>query len=103
MNDPLGFIIATTLLYTFYRLFPRTIRCLFIALGLSLWRSSPASFRDMLEACNTPSSLHFSNSCKGNVSLLGVEIMVYTVAIMCVVEEVETIIRRGRLRDEKTT
>jgi hypothetical protein len=28
---------------------------------------------------------------------------VYTVAIMCVVEEVETIIRRGRLRDEKTT
>jgi hypothetical protein len=96
--DPSGFIIAIVISCFLYRLFPRAFRCFFIGLGLSLWRTSPASYKDMIQSCSMYGQWV---ECKGDVSLLGIEIMVYTIAVMCAIAEVEGVIGRARLRSEK--
>jgi hypothetical protein len=102
LPKPPGLLIALFVLYLLYRLFPRTIRCTFIALGLSIYRSSPADYRKMIEFCTTPhDGWEFDRICQGNVSLLVMEVMVYTIAIMCAFTEVEGIISRRRFKEGK--
>lgn len=102
LPNPPGLLIAPILFYLFYRLFPRATHCLFIALGLSTYRSNPASFKTMLETCSTShNQWKFDKICQGNVSLLGMEVMVYTIAIICVFTEVEGIVRRESVKGGK--
>jgi hypothetical protein len=102
LPKPPGLLIALTLFYILYRLYPRAIRCLFIALGLSLYRSNPADYKNTIEFCTTPhNQWEFNKICQGNVSLLGIEVMVYTIAIICAFTEVEGIVSRGRFKEGK--
>jgi hypothetical protein len=102
LPSPPGLLIALFILYLLYRLFPRAVRCLFISLGISLYRSSPADYKNMIEFCTTShGQWEFDRICQGNVSLLGIEVMVYTIAIICAFTEVEGIVSRGRSKEEK--
>jgi hypothetical protein len=102
LPNPPGILIALFVLYLLYRLFPRTIRCLFISLGVSFYRSSPADYRKMIEFCTTPhGDWEFDETCQGNVSLLVMEVVVYTIAIICAFTEVEGIISRRRFKEGK--
>jgi hypothetical protein len=102
LPSPPGLLIAPILLYLLYRLFPRAIRCFFISLGLSFYRSSPADYKNMGKFCTTSHGhWEFDRTCQGNVSLLGIEVMVYTIAIICAFTEVEGIVSRERFKEGK--
>lgn len=54
----------------------------------------------MIQSCNMHGQWV---ECKGDVALLGIEIVVYTIAVMCTIVEVEGVIGRARLRSGKAT
>jgi hypothetical protein len=102
LPNPPGLLIAPLLFYSLYRFFPRAVRCFFIALGLSSWRSNPANLKDTIESCTTShGQWELDRICQGNISLLVMEVVVYTIAIICAFTEVEGVISKGRFKSGK--
>lgn len=100
MNTPphpsILIFILLPLTYLLYSKYPRPFHCLSIALSICFWRSSdPPSTKHVFELCSK-GRRDAVLGCSGYVWLLCVEVMVYAVAVMSGIAEVEQIFGRGR-------
>lgn len=105
-NSPLAvLLIIAVSATTFYLFAPRMFRFFCIGAGLSWWQSAPtASLKTTFQACAADhhrGSQFQEYECMGNVGLLALQTVVYTIVVMCGMKELEYILRRREGRQVK--
>lgn len=99
-KDPLALIlIIITFATTFHFFAPRVFRFFCIGMGLSWWRGGPmASVKTTIDICTAVylGESHLEYKCGNNVGYLGCQIVVYFLAVMCALTELEHILTRRR-------
>lgn len=102
-QDPSSLVLTTALFAaTLYLVSPRLFRYLFISVGLSTWRTTNTTVKDVIASCAKFQRWEFGTYCKIDMAVFGGQIVVFTVAVMCTLMEVEHIVRRRGHREEVT-
>lgn len=79
---------------------PKFCRYLFVGLGVSLWRSTNTTAKDVIASCVKYGKWEFGTYCRVDMAVFGTQIVVWTIAVMCALAELEHLVGRRWVRGQ---
>lgn len=104
--DPLALVVLgiSTFAIILHILWPKFCRYLFIGLGVCLQRTTNTTAKDVIASCVQYQKWEFGTYCRVGLGVFGAQIVVWSIAVMCGLAEVEHVVgRRGNKEEREVT